>query len=91
MKTGEAMNATQKIKITGKEHEETGWKRYIYLEHKGEECELTLFWDEFNGYEIYWRVPNKIPKWAIEWNEDSKNEISLAHYLDDLTYETEVK
>ncbi len=85
------MNATQEIKITGKEHEETGWKRYIYLEHKGEKCELTLFWDEFSGYEIYWRVTNKIPKWAIEWNEDSKNEISLAHYLDDLTYEIEVK
>ncbi len=48
----------KQIVIKGKEHEETGWKRYIYFEYEGNEYELTLFYDEFTGYDTYWRVPN---------------------------------
>jgi hypothetical protein len=42
------------IVIKGKEHEETGWKRYVYFEYEGNEYELTLFYDEFTGYDTYW-------------------------------------
>jgi len=41
------------IVVDGAHHEETGWRRYIYFEYKGNKYEITLFWDEFNGYESY--------------------------------------
>lgn len=81
------MNAVQDIKINGIRHEETAWKRYIYFEYEGNQYELTLYWDEFTGYEIYWREPNKTPDWVVNWNEDEHNGMTLEHYLDELTYD----
>jgi hypothetical protein len=81
------MNARQEIKITGSRHEETGWKRYIFFEYEGNEYELTLFWDEFNGYEIYWGMPEKAPEWAVNWDKDMSEGQSLEHWLDELTFE----
>lgn len=78
----------KQINITGKKHEETGWKRYISFEYEGNEYELTLFWDEFNGFETYWRVPDKTPNWVIEWNEEHDSGMSFELYLDDLTWES---
>jgi len=78
----------KQINITGKKHEETGWKRYISFEYEGNEYELTLFWDEFNGFETYWRVPDKTPNWVIEWNEEDNSGMSFELYLDDLTWES---
>jgi hypothetical protein len=53
-----------------------------------------LFWDEFNGYELYWRNNEtellnslKSPQWALEWDEDANNGSSLAAYLDELTFQ----
>ena len=88
------MNAIQDINITGSRHEEMSWKRYIYFEHRGENYSVLLFWDEFNGYELYWLNEEsgllnsrKAPEWAINWNEDDYEGMSLEHYLDELTFE----
>lgn len=81
----------KQINITGKNHEETGWKRYLCFEYEGNEYELTLFWDEFNGYETYWRSPDKTPAWVVEWDSEAHNGMSFEHYLDELTYEMEWK
>jgi hypothetical protein len=78
------MNA---IKINDLRHEETGWKRYIHFTRDGEDYELHLFWDEFSGYEIYWRSPLTTPQWVIEWDEEAHNGNSFGAYLDELTWE----
>jgi hypothetical protein len=75
------------IVIKGSSHEDTAWKRYIRFEYEGNSYELTLFWDEFNGYEIYWQVPNKTPDWVVNWNQDEYGGMSFQWYLDDLTWE----
>lgn len=75
-----------KTTINDIRHEETAWKRYIHFNHEGNDYELTLFWDEFDGYEIYWRSPNVSPQWAIDWDETKHDDMTLGHYLDDLTY-----
>jgi hypothetical protein len=77
----------KQIVIKGKEHEETGWKRYVYFEYEGNEYELTLFYDEFTGYDTYWRVPNTTPAWVVEWDSEAHEGMSFTHYLDDLTWE----
>ncbi len=86
------MNAIQDIEIKGTSHEETAWKRYIHFIREGSEYELTLFWDEFNGYEIYWgscndEEINQTPHWAIAWDEEGHNGNTLEAYLDELTFE----
>ena len=90
------MNATQDIKINGSVHEETAWKRYLCFDYEGKEYELTLFWDEFNGYDTYWRSCNGeqidvTPHWAIAWDEETHNGNTLEAYLDELTFELEAK
>jgi hypothetical protein len=75
------------VVIEGCYHEETAWKRYIYFDYEGKRYEITLFWDEFNGYESYWRVPDKVPNWVLEWDEEAHQGMSFEHYLDDLTFE----
>jgi len=88
------MNATQDIIITGKREEILSWKRYIYFKYQDKEYSVLLFWDEFNGYEIYWQNQEnnllnnpKAPDWATNWQENSHNDMSLGYYLDDLTFE----
>lgn len=87
------MNTTQEIQVINKHHEETSWKRYITFNHDEEEYKVLLFWDEFNGYELYWKNNEsellnslKSPQWALEWDEDAHDGNSLASYLDELTY-----
>lgn len=77
----------KEIVITGSEAEITGWKRYIYFEYEGNEYELILFWEEFNGYDTYWKDPSKIPEWVVNWNEEAHQGMSFEHYLDSLTWE----
>ena len=67
--------------------ESTGWKRHISFSYEGNEYELTLFWDEFNGYEIYWQVPRVTPDWVVNWDEEAHNGNSFEAYLDDLTWD----
>lgn len=85
------MIKTQELKITGKCHEETGWKRYISFEYEGKEYELFLFWNEFDGYDINWRSPDKTPNWVVEWDSEAHQNMSFEHYLDELTFEMEWK
>jgi hypothetical protein len=80
------MNATQQIEIVSKNHEETGWKRYIRFNYEGEENEVFLFWNEFDGYELCWLPLSKTPDWAVNWDEQAHNNQSLESYLDDLTW-----
>jgi hypothetical protein len=67
--------------------ESTGWKRHISFNYEGNNYALTLFWEEFNGYEIFWREPNSTPNWVVEWDSEAHNGMSFEHYLDDLTWE----
>ena len=59
------LNPDEEIVVTRMDDNTTGWKRHICLEYQGNEYKLILFWDEFNGYEIFWREPSKAPDWAI--------------------------
>jgi hypothetical protein len=95
MKTGEAkMNAKQDIIITGTREETLSWKRYIYFKYQDTEYSVLLFWDEFNGYEIYWKDKDSellnshiAPEWAVNWDEDAHEGMSFRHWLDELTFE----
>ena len=88
------MSATQDIIITGTREETLSWKRYIYFKYQDTEYSVLLFWDEFNGYEIYWKNKDTellnshiAPEWAINWDEDTHEGMSLAHWLDELTFD----
>ncbi len=75
------------IVIAHSSEESTGWKRYIAFNYEGNEYELTLFWEEFSGYDTYWREPDSAPNWVIEWDSEAHQGMSFEHYLDDLTWE----
>ena len=95
MKTGETkMNAIQDIIISSTREETLSWKRYIHFKYQDEEYSVLLFWDEFNGYEIYWKNKESellnshiAPEWAVNWDEDAHEGMSLEHWLDELTFE----
>jgi hypothetical protein len=75
------------VVITNSNEENTGWKRYIAFNYQGNEYELTLFWEEFNGYDTFWRVPERTPDWVAEWDSEAHQGMSFEHYLDELTWE----
>lgn len=77
----------EKIVISHSEEENTAWKRYICFQYEGNEYELTLYWDEFSGYDTFWREPDSTPNWVVEWDEEAHQGMSFEHYLDDLTWE----
>jgi hypothetical protein len=86
------MNTTEEIKLSSVSQEIDGWRRYVYFTKDGVEYQLTLFWDQFNGYEIMWGSANdtklsKAPDWANDWDQDEHNGMSLAGLLDELTCE----
>ena len=86
----------KQINITGKTHEETGWKRRLDFQYEGNDYQLTLYWCEFDGYDIVWRFCNAkqiihTPAWVVEWDSEAHQDMSFEHYLDDLTYEMEWK
>lgn len=90
------MNATQEIKINGMRKEVDAWRRYIHLTRDGVDYDLTLFWDQFDGYEILWRSVNGElnsvePDWSVNWNEDEHNGQYLSWWLDELTCDMEGK
>jgi hypothetical protein len=79
----------REIVISDTSLEITAWNRYICFQYEGNQYELTLFWNEFDGFDIWWREPSKAPDWAINWDETKYNGESLAGYLDWLTYSRE--
>ena len=77
----------EQIVIAYSEEDITGWKRLITFNYEGNKYEVILFWDEFNGYEIFWREPNRTPNWVVNWDEEAHNGDSFGAYLDGLTWE----
>lgn len=82
----------EKIVISYSEQENTGWKRVIFFEYEGNKYELTLYWDEFNGYDIVWRFCNgklesRTPDWVVDWDSEAHEGMSFEWYLDELTWE----
>jgi len=72
--------------------ENTGWKRRISFDYQGNNYELTLYWGEFEGYDVVWRFCNgkqmiNTPDWVVEWDSEAHQGMSFEHYLDDLTWE----
>jgi hypothetical protein len=76
----------EQIVISHSEEESTAWKRYISFDYQGNQYELTLFWEEFNGYEIFGEAKYH-PDWVVEWDSEAHQGMSFEHYLDDLTWE----
>jgi hypothetical protein len=70
--------------IEGVTKEETAYTKSMTLTHEGEQYEVLLHWNNWDGYEIDFIGSNE-PEWAINWEEN--NEQSLAFVLDDLTEE----
>lgn len=79
----------EQIVISDTSLEVTAWKRYIQFQYEGNEYKLTLFWDDFDGFDIFWREPSKAPDWVINWDETKYNGEDFAGYLDWLTYSRE--
>ena len=77
----------ERIVISHSNEESTGWKRYICFQYEGNEYEVNLYWEEFNGYDTFWREPSKAPAWVVEWDSEAHSGMSFEHYLDDLTWE----
>jgi hypothetical protein len=80
------------ITIADFSEENTGWKRRISFNYQGNNYELTLYWGEFEGYDIVWRFCNdkqmiNTPDWVVEWDSEAHQGMSFEHYLDDLTWE----
>jgi hypothetical protein len=95
MKTGEIkMNAVQDIIISSTREVTLSWKRYINFKYQDKEYSVILFWDEFNGYEIYWKdtkseLLNSLvaPEWVVNWDEDLYEGMGFGSWLDELTFE----
>ena len=82
----------KQVVITYSSEESTGWRRFISFDYEGNKYDITLYWSEFDGYDITWRYCNdekyyKTPEWAVNWDESAHNDMSFEHYLDDLTWE----
>jgi hypothetical protein len=80
------------ITIADFSEENTGWKRRISFNYQGNNYELTLYWGEFEGYDIVWRFCNgkqmiNTPDWVAGWDSEAHQGMSFEHYLDDLTWE----
>jgi hypothetical protein len=70
--------------IEGVTKEETAYTKSMTLTYEGEQYEVLLYWNNWDGYEINF-INSDEPEWAINWEEN--NEQSLAFVLDDLTEE----
>ena len=88
------MNAKQDIIISSAREVTLSWKRYIDFKYQDKEYSVLLFWDEFNGYEIYWKniesgLLNSLiaPEWVVNWDEDLYEGMSFSSWLDELTFE----
>ena len=77
----------EQIVIAHSEEENTGWKRRLSFDSQGNNYELTLYWGEFDGYDIVWRFLIHTPAWVVEWDSEAHEGMSIEHYLDELTWE----
>jgi hypothetical protein len=75
--------------IINTEQTVTAYKKRISFEYEGKPYNVTLYWDENDGLELWFRGEHlsstPAPDWAVEWNEDEHDGDSLAYLLDALT------
>jgi hypothetical protein len=72
------------MEIKGVSKEETAYAKEMTISYEGEEYEVLLRWDNWDGYDLTFTNSNE-PEWAITWEDN--NEESLAYTLDCLTDE----
>jgi hypothetical protein len=72
------------MEIKGVSKQETAYAKEMTISYKGEEYEVLLRWDNWDGYDLTFTNSNE-PEWAITWEDN--NEESLAYTLDCLTDE----
>jgi hypothetical protein len=64
--------------------QETAYTKSMTVNYEGEQYEILLYWNNWDGYEIDF-INSDEPEWAINWEDN--NEESLAFTLDGLTDE----
>ena len=75
------------ITITNAREETTAWKRFITFTFKGKEYSTTIYWDEYDGYDIMdWDIYEMIEKELRENTEDQASVMNVASHLDLLSY-----
>ena len=72
------------IEINAVTKEETAYAKKMTVTYEGQEYEVLLYWNNWDGYEIDF-IGTDEPDWAINWEEG--NDESLASTLDGLTDE----
>ena len=72
------------MEIKGISKDETAYAKEMTISYEGEEYEVLLRWDNWDGYDLTFTNSNE-PEWAINWEDN--NEESLAYTLDCLTDE----
>ena len=72
------------MEIKGITKEETAYDKEMTISYEGQEYEVVLHWDKWDGYDLRF-INSDTPEWAIDW--DDNNEESLAYTLDGLTDE----
>ena len=70
--------------IQGVTKEETAYAKNMTIIYEGEEYEVLLYWNNWDGYELSF-IGSDDPQWAIDWEDN--NDESLALTLDGLTDE----
>jgi len=82
-KDGELGGIMDAITVTRKaEYEVKGWRKYVRFTYKGKEYNVTLLWDEYDGYEI-------TKGWAELPDELTDQAGELCTALDEITYTLE--
>jgi hypothetical protein len=72
------------MEIKGVTKEETAYGKEMTISYEGQEYEVVLHWDKWDGYDVRF-INAEEPEWAINWEDN--NEESLAYTLDNLTDE----
>jgi hypothetical protein len=70
--------------IQGVTKNETAYAKNMTIIYEGEEYEVLLYWNNWDGYELSF-IGSDDPQWAIDWEDN--NDESLALTLDGLTDE----
>lgn len=77
------------FEIINTEQTVTAYKKRISFKYDGQEYNATLYWDENDGLDLWFRgeytSSEPMPHWALNWNEDEHDGDSLAYVLDSLT------
>jgi hypothetical protein len=73
------------IEIKGISKEETAYDKEMTISYEGQEYEIVLHWDKWDGYDVRFTNADE-PEWATNWEDNNDGE-SLAYVLDGLTDE----